>query len=300
MFDKLWKILAGAAGIGLVVGLVLYFTGETRREMTPLMSQMASAVTVRFAHELPRHPEVNTVLVLVVGRGNRDEEQQFHEMLLERVRDADKYRLITWAEVQERLEKGNWYEKFLGKSGLVPGSPPTTVEQALPSIEYLEHANILIDGILLIRVTSFNEGPEQTGLGAKIAVEADLYSAKQKEVVEQLGPFTESLESPWDMRYLRYSMGSQSLLWRVPVWFLAAVSLPWLGIQLVRAVVRRRSNEANLVMLVGLTAFDLLLAWVLLFAFGWGPGTFAGLLVLAGLMGYYNYDATDYIARKLL
>ncbi len=301
MFDKLWKILAGAAAIGLIVGLVLYFSGETRREMTPLMRQMAAKVATQFAKELPRHPEINTTLVLIVGRGNREEEMQFHEMLQDAISGSDKYRTTTWAQVQEQLDKGGWYEKFIGEvTGFVPGAQPTTIEQAVPSLKYLERANIAIDGILLVRVTSFHEGPNQDGLGAKISVESDLYSHQQKKVVESLGPFSESLESPWDLRYLRYSMGSQSLLWRVPVWFLVCAGLPWLGIQGVRAVVRRRSNEANLLMLGGLTLVDLFLAWVLLFAFGWGPGTFFGLLVVTGVMGYYNYDATDFIARKLL
>lgn len=300
MKEKLGKILAGVGAVAVVVALVLYFSGETKREMTPLMRQMAVSVSQTFAKDLPRRPEVNTLLVLVAGRGNREEEDQFHQMLVDDVRGSDKYRVTTWPEVQDQLEEGSWYEKFLGKSGLVPGAQPTTVAQAVPSLKYLESANVLIDGILLIRVTSFNEGPDESGLGAKIAIDADLYNHHQKKVVDQLGPLTEALDSAWDLRYMRYAMGSQSLFWRFPLWFLLCTGLPWIGIQGVRMVIRAKSNEANLGLLAILTLFDLALAWPLLFAFGAGPGVTVGMFVLLLLMGYYNYDATDYIARKLL
>ena len=41
------------------------------------------------------------------------------------------------------------------------------------------------------------------------------------------------------------------------------------------------------------------LAWILISAMSVGMGTALFALLLTGLMGYYNYDACDYIERRL-
>ena len=45
---------------------------------------------------------------------------------------------------------------------------------------------------------------------------------------------------------------------------------------------------------------DVALAWVFLTGFSTGGMAIFGLLLVTGMMGYYNYDATDYIERRLL
>jgi hypothetical protein len=42
-----------------------------------------------------------------------------------------------------------------------------------------------------------------------------------------------------------------------------------------------------------------ILAWILISALNFGMGTAFFVLLLFGLMGYYNYDACDYIERRL-
>ena len=301
MFEKLWKFLVGLLVIGLVAGLVMWFMNrEDRREMTPLMHELATEASAEFATRLPRVQTINTTLVLVTGRGNRDEELQFREMVLDGVVRSDKYRVRTWDSVQKVLEGGDWYTSFLQKSGLVPGVAPTTIEQASKALEWLDRANVVIDGVLLIEVTHFTEGPHQTGLGATIGLDAQIWSRTKKQIVETVPPVKKSIDSAWDLRYLSYAMSQQSLILRFLGFFVVACGLPWALIQVVRMVLRRRDNVANASLIVGLTLADLALAWVLLFAFGGGGLTIFGLIVFAGLMGYYNYDAVEYIGRRLL
>ncbi len=101
-------------------------------------------------------------------------------------------------------------------------------------------------------------------------------------------------------RYLAHQMSQRSFLWRFPLWFVVATGLPWALIQVVRWVLRKRNNSANLGVLALFTLVDLAVAWPLLFAYALSGFTLFGMLVLAALMGYYNYDACDYIERRLL
>ena len=76
-----------------------------------------------------------------------------------------------------------------------------------------------------------------------------------------------------------------------------------LGVFLATSILLLKGDDLvgpNLVLLGGLTAIDLFLAWVILMAMGLGWGYVVGLVILGGLVGYYNYDACDYIERKLL
>lgn len=298
MFDKLWKIIVGIIALSLVVGVIVWLaTRETPRKMTPLMHQLSTDASKELAKQLPRRDDVNSVLLLITGPQSRDEQQQFAEMLFDDVIRSAKYDCKTWKDAKKVIDetiRGWLYKKF----NLVPGVAPTTMKVAIPVIERLEEANYPVDGVLLVRIKRFDEGPDASGLGAKIEVDAEIYSRTSKKTIK-VDPVTREISSAWDRRYLAHVMDQQSIFWRFPVWLIVCCGLPWALIQVVRWILAKRSNGANIALLVALTLVDVGLAWVLLFEFGVGGGTIFGLLVVTLMMGYYNFDATDYIERKL-
>ncbi|MCW8140909.1 MAG: hypothetical protein KIT58_18560 [Planctomycetota bacterium] len=300
IFDKLWKIVVSVAVVAALIGVVAYFaTRETRRTMTPLMHGIARDVTQAFARDLPRSRDVNTALFIVAGRGPRDEEQQFQDMLFRAVEGTSKYRLTTWDDVKRQLGE-TWTGEVISKLGLTPGQAPSDLDRAVRAVTHLEKANIIIDGILFVDVAEFTEGPDKDGLGARIALKGQLYSLQDKKVVADGPKVSEGVESALDPRYVSYRISQQSLIGRFLLFFILAAGLPWAGIGVVRRVVKMRRNEMNGLLLAGFTAADLLLFWVVVLALGTSGTSLFGLLVVAGLMGYYNFDAMDYIGRRLL
>lgn len=303
IFDKLWKIVVSVSVALTLIGVVTYFvTRETKRTMTPLMEDIAHDVTQEFARELPRTRDVNTALFLVAGRGPRDEEEQFRDMLTRAVEATSKYRLVTWDEVTDQLGE-SWIGKVVSELGLTPGQQPNSFERAVKAVPHLFTANVQIDGILFVDVAEFTEGPDQDGLGARITLQGKLCSLTDKGAAKQVTEtpkVSQAIESALDPRYVSYRISQQSLIGRFVVWFIIAAGLPWAGIGVVRRVVKMRKNELNGLLLAGFTVADLVVFWVLVLALGTTTGSLAGLLFTAALMGYYNYDAMDYIGRRLL
>jgi hypothetical protein len=299
VFEKVWKIVAGIVVLSLITTGVVYFLSEEKREMSELMQSLALEVQHDFQAELPRVREINRMLVLVVERAPRDEEAQFREQLVDQVIASDKYNLITWAKVEKVLGESE-VSKWAAKFGLLPGSQPQTLNQAVDAMKKLDRANFEIDGVLFIEITQFFQGAEDNGFGSKIGVKATIWSRTKNAEVASVGPVASAIDSRLDLRYLSHAMSHQSIFWRLPAWLVLCCGLPWALIGLVRAVVKRRSNQANMGLLAGLTLLDALFAWVLIMAFGTSGFAIFGLVLVTGLMGYYNYDAVEYIQRRLL
>ena len=298
MFDKAWKVITGAAALVLLLAGVWYLaTREPRRQMHPLLHELAQESVRAFAQAVPKDRDLDQLLLLVAGRGHRDEEKQFVDMLEDELQRAPKYRLKTWSWVEEQASS-TWLGELAKKLGMIPGQPPHSLEKAAEVVKALDTANISIDGILFVDVEEFSEGEE--GFGARISLEGDVWSRKQKKVVAEVPQVTRAIESRWDHRYLSYRLSNASLLARFLAFFVIAAGAPWALIGVVRRVVKKRNNPLNLTLLVGLTLLDLAVAFVLLTALTVGPGSITLLILVAGAMGYYNYDACDYIERKLL
>lgn len=298
MFDKAWKVVTGLAALALLIAGVYWFaTREKPRTMHPLLKEVAEESVVQFAEQVPRVRDLDNLLLIVAGRGNRDEEQQFVRMLEDQLHKAPKYHLETWRDV-ERQANSTWLGQLYEKLNLIPGEPPRSLEKAGEIVSRLDTANITLDGVLFVDVEEFSEGEE--GLGARITLEGVVWSRKQKKVVETLPRITRAIESQWDHRYLSFQITQMNIIGRALLWFALSAAIPWAGIGVVRRVVKRRHNPLNLAMLIGFTMLDLVLAFVLLCALTFGPGTVAMLLLVAAAMGYYNYDACDYIERRLL
>ncbi|RMG14088.1 MAG: hypothetical protein D6731_10820 [Planctomycetota bacterium] len=296
---KAWKILGVLALVGVLGGVLAYVGYRPEREMTALMQQVAEVVEREFKDKLPRVRKIDRMLILIPGRSPRPEERQFREQLLDTVVRSDKYSLITWDEVEERL-RGKQWTRILTELGMMPGEVPQTLEAAKQAMKQLDRANLEIDGVLFIEVTEFYEGDDEDGFGAKIGVKGTVWSRAEGAVVAEVPPIVEAIDSRWDLRYLQHAMGRQSLFWRLPLWLLLVCGLPWGLIQVVRAVLKRRSNGLNAALLATFTLFDIALAWPLLLGFGVGPGSLVGLIFVLLVAGYYNYDALDYIERRLL
>lgn len=299
MFDKLWKIVVGSLVLSGLVALVVWGLSDNERQMTKLMQQLAVEVQQEFKASLPRERSINRMLILVPQRSPRSEEKQFRDQLVDTVVASDKYSLVTWAEVEDKVQGSQW-TKILSEIGLMPGAEPSSLEQTQKAMKQLDRANFEIDGAMFIDVTEFNEGDDVDGFGARIGVKATIWSRKQGRALHEVGPVRQAIDSRLDLRYLSHAMSKQSLLWRIPLWLILACGLPWALIAVVRVVVKRRDNSLNMALLLAFTVADVVLAWVFLTGFGTGGLAIFGLLLVAGLMGYYNYDATDYIERRLL
>jgi hypothetical protein len=300
--DRIFKIVGGIVVLGLVVGAILYFTRDTKRKLPPILEVLSTEVAKEFAERLPRNRDVNDLLVLLPRKGNqRDEEVTFRGIVKDEIVKARKYNVHDWEDVKKNLDA-----TFLGKAlvgiGLAPGDEPKNLQEAVKLLGWLAKANQNFDGLLVVNIDEFKEGED--GLGAKVQVTGEIYgvaAGKTIETVPRSGepPVMRSVDSSFNYTYLHHKIESSSLILRFLGWFLVASTMPFVLIQLVRAVVSKRKNELNLALIIGFTLVDVILWWVLIEALSVGMGmAFLMLLVLAG-MGYYNYDACDYIERRL-
>lgn len=295
--DKIFKIVGGIVVLGLVVALIIWLTRDGKRQLPPVLKSLSDEVAREFAEKLPRTREVNNLLLILPRRGNqRDEEIRFREIVKEEIIKQHKYDVSDWEDVKKKSDD-NWISKGLVKIGLVPGDDPKNLEQAAGMLKYLKTANMDFDGVLLVNIKDFDEGDE--GFHAKVTVGGEIYGVAAGKTLASVPDVTRSVDSVFNYIYLRNRIESQSIFLRFFGWFLVAATLPFLLIQVVRAVVTKRKNELNLALIAGFTIFDVVLAWVLISALNFGMGTAFFVLLLLGLLGYYNYDACDYIERRL-
>ncbi len=295
--DKIFKIVGGFVVLGLVVALIIWLTGGGKRDLPPVLKELSSDVAKEFAEKLPRTRDVNDLLLILPRRGNqRDEEVRFREILKDQIVKQKKYNVSDWEDVKKKSDD-NWISKGLLKVGLVPGDDPKNLEQAASMLKYLKTANMTFDGVLLVNIKEFDEGDE--GFHARVTVDGEIYGVAANATVATVKDVTRSIDSVFNYTYLHNRIEMQSIFLRFFAWFLVASTLPFALIGVVRRIVIKRNNELNLALIVGFTTFDVLLAWILISALsiGWGTAIFVFLLV--ALMGYYNYDACDYIERRL-
>ncbi|MBL4849134.1 MAG: hypothetical protein JKY65_26720 [Planctomycetes bacterium] len=291
----------------VVGGLTFWLTRPTGPQMTPLMRRLTDGVTKEFGEQVPVHRKVETVYILLNSGASRTPEQEFQAGLEEAVHKSGRYKIQDWKTIEKWLEQEankvtlrNVVNKYLmGKDGTI--NEPTTLEQLKGVIKELDAANYPdLDGVLVVDIKEFHEGPDEDGFGAKVSVEAKLWSKREDKFVAEVGPISDEITSRLDLRYLQHNAGQTSWLLRFLLWVLISCGLPWGGIQVVRAVLKKRNNSATFTLLGLFTGVSVILAWPLLASFGTGGGTVVALLIAAGAMGYYNYDAIEYINRRLL
>jgi hypothetical protein len=296
LVDRIVKAAIVVIAAGVILAIVLWLKGESRRKMPPVLRDLSETVTDEFAEKLPRDRSVNDLLILVLQSGNRDEEVEFKQLLKEKVKGTSKYKISDWDDVKKTFSD-NYWQLAAQKLGMLPGEDPKDLKQAKKALDFLATTGKKLDGVLLVTVDDFDEGQE--GFKAKVSCEGEIYSVDQQKTIDTVPQITDSVSSHWDYRYLHHKISSTSVIGRFLLWFLIASTLPFLLIQLVRAVVSKRNNELNVALVAGLTLVDVLLGWVLLTSISLGMGTALIVLILLGAMGYYNYDACDYIERRL-
>ena len=296
VLTNVYRIAIVVLAMGTLSGAVAWFLKESPREMPPVLKELSDDVAGRFATAIPRTRDVNDLLILILQRGNRDEEAQFRKVLKQKVRDAGKYKIEDWEDLKKKFND-NLLQNMMAKINLLPGEDPKDLAQAKSALRILAKTGKEIDGVLLVDVTEFNEGDE--GFGAKVTCEGEIFSVAKDATIDKVPTVSRSIDSHLDYVYLHHRLASATFVGRFLLWFLVAATQPFVLIQLVRGVVKRRKNELNLMLLAGFTVVDLALAWVLISAIAVGLGTGLLLLLLTGLLGYYNYDAIDYIERRL-
>jgi hypothetical protein len=295
--DKIFKIVGGFVVLGLVVALIVWLTHDSKRKLSPILEELSEEVSTEFAEKLPRNRQVNDLLMILPRSGNiRDEELRFRDILKNDIVKARKYNVSDWEDVKKKVGD-TFIGKVLTETGLVPGDDPKNLDQAVKIMKRLSAANQNFDGVLLVYVKDFDEGQE--GLHAKVSVDGEIYGVAAATTIEKVPPVARSVDSVMNYTYLHHRIESMSIFLRFFGWFLVAATMPFALIQLVRAVVTKRKNELNLALIASFTIIDVLLAWILISAMSFGMGTTLFALLLAGLLGYYNYDACDYIERRL-
>jgi len=101
------------------------------------------------------------------------------------------------------------------------------------------------DAIMLIDVKDFNQGDED-GYEAKVTVQGEIDTLDPDETVATMPPVSASIDSKVSYLYIHNWLSSANFFLRFLLWFLATAALPFLLIQLVRAVLSRRKERAQL------------------------------------------------------
>ncbi|MDF1664108.1 MAG: hypothetical protein P1V97_20235 [Planctomycetota bacterium] len=282
-------------------GLTYYWVkDEPKRELNAVMKELSIKTAKELAQKLPRIQGFEDVLVVPIV-GGRDEDTRLKDILTNEVAAVRKYTMKDWNDIRDKLEDGPLWGQFIQKIGIVEEEPPKTLEQAKKAAKVLGTAGMNLDGVLIIEGV-FDQGPNEDALGAKVILTARFFNLDTgKELKEEEVSASNGIESAWNLLYLTHKLDSFGFISRFLLWIIVVCLQPWLLINLCRAVIRRKKNEWNMVLLTTFTIIDTALAWPLLMTMVI-PGLMGiiFLVIIFGIAGYYNYDAMDYIERRLL
>lgn len=290
-------IVALIVGAGLTYYLV---KEEPKREMSKVLEQLATKTAKELAQKLPRLDGFEDVLVVPVV-GGRDEDTQLKDIINNEVAAVRKYSMKDWDDIRDKLEDGPLWGQFIQKIGIVEEEPPKTLEQAQKAAKVLGTAGMNLDGVLIIK-GEIDESPNEDALGARVKLTATFFNLDTgKEMKDEKVQAEYGIDTVWDLLYLTNKLEKFGFFSRVLLWIIVVCLQPWLLINLCRVVIRRKRNEWNAALLGTFTVIDTALAWPLLMALVI-PGLMGivFLILIFCLCGYYNYDAMDYIERRLL
>lgn len=302
LLSKVLKPLLIVGAIALIgFGIYWYFSQERKRELNPVMEELAIRTSRELAHKLPRLQNIEELLVIPVI-GGRHEDEHLSNIVIDAISRKRKYTVWTWNDLQEKMENGTLWQKFIDNIGLMPGQPPKTVEKAKVAISALNKANIQIDGVLFIKCL-FDQGPRDDNLGSKIELDGKIYHAGKSSVVKGYDLHSENgISSRWDRLYLTHKIQGINYFVRLILWALVAFGIPWVMMGPTRWVLKKRDNGLIAAYLVCLVIIGIFTGWFLLTAVGpiLDVGTIFFMLLLGGAVLWVNHDALDYIQRRLL
>lgn len=285
-------------------GLTYYLVkDEPKREMSKVLEQLSIQTARELAQKLPRLKGFEDVLVVPIV-GGRDEDTQLKDIINNEVAFVRKYSMKNWDDIRKKLEDGPFWGQMISKIGLVEEEPPKTLKQAEDAAGMLGRTGMKLDGVLIIR-GEMDEGPNKDALGANVKLTAIFYDLDENdnatELIDESVSAENGIKSVWNLLYLTNKLESFGFFSRFLLWIIFVCFQPWALINLCRAVIRRKKNEWNMGLLATFTLLDTALAWPLLMTMII-PGLMGivFLIIIAGISGYYNYDAMDYIERRLL
>jgi hypothetical protein len=298
---RLLKVSTLIATLLIGGGLTYYFlSDEPKRELNAVMRELSIQTAKELAQKLPRITGMEDVLVVPIV-GGRDEDKRLQDIINNEIAKVRKYSIKDWGYIKDKLSDGPLWGQFMEKVGIINDAPPKNLEQALKAAKVLATTGMNLDGVLIIK-GDFDQGPNEDALGANVRLTARFFDVKNKKELENQQKVAENgIKSAWNRLYLTHKLDNMGILPRFLFWALVVCLQPWLLIELCRLVLRRKRNAGNMILLAVFTLVDTALAWPLLMALtSLGLMSITALICIAGATAYYNYDAMDYIERKLL
>ncbi|RME78775.1 MAG: hypothetical protein D6785_11830, partial [Planctomycetota bacterium] len=150
-------------------------------------------------------------------------------------------------------------------------------------------------GVLKLIVEDFKSGKRGKGAGLYLKAQLQLVNEDGKVQEVKLKPFQQYIKTKFSLLYFSAWMNSIGWGWRILFWLLFTVLLPLSTTSLVIRIASYQSNKYNFLMILGYTAADMLMAFVLT---GFNiSGTITGILLFLGFLasGIYNYEICDLI-----
>lgn len=301
ILSKIWKpflIILGVGAIGLLC--YWYFSQEYKRELSPVMEELSIRTSRELAHKVPRIQNIENLLVVPVV-GGRHEDQHLKNIVVDAIARKRKYTIYTWEGLKEDLEGGSLWQQAIDQMGFVSEHPPKNIAQGKQAAKVLKKANLNIDGILFVKCL-FDQGPRDDNLGAIIELKGTLYDINKDKKVEKTLYSKQEIDSTWNRLYLTHKLQSINFFVRFIMWCLIAFAPPWAFMGLTRWILKKRNNNWIVTYLIIIILIGVASSWPLLMSLGalLDFGTIFFFLILAGAVAKVNYDALDYIERRLL
>lgn len=298
---KIAKIAGIVLGVGAIAGVASWYLSQPReRELNAVMEELSIRTARDFSKDMPRLQDLENLLV-ITKIGGRDEDKRLRDIVLEAVERERKYTVITWSGLQEKFSEGGLWQQFIERIGLLDDTAePRTPEQVQSAVKYLGQANLPVDGALFIKCI-FDQGPRDDALGASVELQGRFYDIKKKKELDHKVQARHAIDSTWNRLYLTHKLENFGFFPRILIFVLLLTLKPWALIGLVRMVLKKRENAWVFAAIGLFVAVDVLAAWPLLMTLGTiGLGSLVFFIIIGGASAYYNYDAFDYIQRRLL
>lgn len=295
MIRLLLRLLTTKALMGL--GLLAAVFWQAYDILTPkqndadlLRHAVAQVVIQKAVEQMPReYPVRQMAIAELVG----DRTGYIKQSLADELRKSDKFGIVTDTYVQNILKEVMTVAK---KSGLVSrrlveeleGGGITSLEAAIELANRIGVATVLFG-----EVKEFSTGPE----GVRLEMYLRIADAQTGKALFGGAFAQESNRSNLFSPYLSVRIKSASLGVRIFTWIVFTTLFPLIFGYVLMRYFRQESNVINLLILVGLTLIDTLLALALM---GFSPASFPqqSLLLLAFIVGLaYNYLACSHLER---
>ncbi len=266
-------------GLYFVIGSL-----EFKRDLNFIMHYMALDASEDLAKNLPRHRDINKVLI-ASDVGATDEGYRLNNMVADHVSGASKFAVYTWDDAGDRAG-----EDFTKQFGDTPGSVGTARQAAM----WLNREkNMDIHGILFLEMIKFTDGG--SGTPPAIELRANLFQVANGQLVGT--PYVYKGEPGF---YLKTGNNVRKIhfILRLILWLIIAGSLPFIAYAsgVAKAVLSKRQNAYNLSLLASMTLVAFFAAWLLLGFAHLGAFLWIMVFILTGVAAFWNFDALNFFS----